>query len=111
MQTKPLQNDQEIAEFMLETDEELSDLSDLDFEDIMDATYVSSYEEFLSNMTYHHNQILILLAFLHQRNIVDQDKIMLKRLRKVQMNTVNYVGHWLNLLSPWEYIYLMNNQL
>ena len=40
MQTKPLRNDQEIAEFMLETDEELSDLSDLDFEDIMDATYV-----------------------------------------------------------------------
>ena len=89
MQTKPLRNDQEIAEFMLETDE-----------DIMDATYVSSYEEFLSNMAYHHNQILILLAFLHQRNIADQDKIMLKRLRKVQMNTMNYVGHRLNLLSP-----------
>ena len=46
MRTKLLQNDQEIVEFMLETDGELSDLSDSDFEDIMDATDVSSDEKF-----------------------------------------------------------------
>ena len=50
MQTKPLQNYEEIVEFMLETDDELSDLSDSDFEDIMNATDVSSDEELLSDM-------------------------------------------------------------
>ena len=47
MRTKPLRNDKEIVEFMLETDSELSDLSDSDFKDIMDATDVLSDEEFL----------------------------------------------------------------
>ena len=50
MRTKSLQNDQEIVEFMLETDDQLSELSDQDFEDIMDATDVSSDEEFPSDM-------------------------------------------------------------
>ena len=50
MQIKPLQNYEEIVEFMLETDDELSDLSDSDFEDIMDVTDVSSDEELLSDM-------------------------------------------------------------
>ena len=50
MPTKPLRNVQEIVEFMLETDDELSDLSDWDFGDIMDATGVSSEEEFSSVM-------------------------------------------------------------
>ena len=46
MRTKPLQNDQEIVEFMLETDSELSDFSDSDFKSIMDATDVLSDEKF-----------------------------------------------------------------
>ena len=46
MRTKPLRNDQEIVEFMLETDSQLSDLNDSDFKDIMDATDVLSDEEF-----------------------------------------------------------------
>ena len=50
METKPLRNDQEIVEFMLETDDELSDLSDSDFEDIVDATDALSDEEFSSHM-------------------------------------------------------------
>ena len=50
MQTKPLQNDLEIVEFVLETDDELLDLSDSDFKDVMDATDVSSEEEFSSDM-------------------------------------------------------------
>ena len=41
MQTKPLQNDQDINGFTLETDDNLLDLSDSDFKDIMDATDVS----------------------------------------------------------------------
>ena len=41
MQTKPLQNDQDINEFTSETDDKLLDLSDSDFKDIMDATDVS----------------------------------------------------------------------
>ena len=45
MTTKPLQNDQEIVEFILETNDELSDLRDSDFEDIMDVTDVLSSEE------------------------------------------------------------------
>ena len=53
MRTKPLRNDQEIIEFMLETDDEPSDLSDSDFEDVMDATDVSSDEEFSSDMNDH----------------------------------------------------------
>ena len=99
MQTKPLRNDQEIIEFMSETDDELSDLSDSDFEDIMDATDVSSDEEFLSDMN-DHNKILIYCWLLYQRNVLDQDQITLKKLRKVQINTKNYVAHRLNLLSP-----------
>ena len=47
IQTKPLQNDQEITEFTLETDNKLSDLGDSDFEDIVDATDVSSDEIFV----------------------------------------------------------------
>ena len=47
MRTKPVRNDQEIVERMLETESELSDLSDSDFKDIMDATDVLSDEEFL----------------------------------------------------------------
>ena len=50
MRTKPLRNDEDIVEFMLETDDELSDLSDSDFEDIMKATDVSSDEALLSDM-------------------------------------------------------------
>ena len=50
MRTRPLRNDQEIVEFILETDDELSNLSDSDFEDIMDAIDVSSDEEFSSDM-------------------------------------------------------------
>ena len=46
MRTKPLWNDQEIVEFMLETDSQLSDLNDSDFKDIMDTTDVLSDEEF-----------------------------------------------------------------
>ena len=45
MTTKPLQNDQEIVEFILETNDELSDLRDSDFEDIMGVTDVLSSEE------------------------------------------------------------------
>ena len=45
--TKPLRNDQEITEFTLETDNKLSDLGDSDFEDIVDATDVSSDEIFV----------------------------------------------------------------
>ena len=41
MQTKHLQNDQDINEFTSETDDKLLDLSDSDFKDIMDATDVS----------------------------------------------------------------------
>ena len=99
MQAKPLRNDQEIIEFMSETDDELSDLSESDFEDIMDATDVSSNEEFLSDMN-DHNKILIYCWLLYQRNVLDQDQITLKKLRKVQINTKNYVAHRLNLLSP-----------
>ena len=47
---KTSENYEEIVEFMLETDDELSDLSDSDFEDIMNATDVSSDEELLSDM-------------------------------------------------------------
>ena len=47
MRTKPVRNDQEIVECMLETESDLSDLSDSDFKDIMDATDVLSDEEFL----------------------------------------------------------------
>ena len=50
MRTKPLRNDEVIVEFMLETDDELWDLSDLDFKDIMNATDVSSDEKLLSHM-------------------------------------------------------------
>ena len=50
MRTKPLRNEKEIVEFLLETDDELSDLSDSDFEDIMDATDKSSDERFSSYM-------------------------------------------------------------
>ena len=57
-----------------------------------------------------HNQILMLLALLHQRNVLDQDQIMLKKLRKVQINTMNYIGHRLSLLSQWEDIYLFDGQ-
>ena len=110
MQTKPLRNDQEIIEFMSETDDELSDLSDSDFEDIMDATDVSSDEEFLSDMN-DHNKILIYCWLLYQRNVLDQDQITLKKLRKVQINTKNYVAHRLNLRSPWEDIYLTDSHV
>ena len=58
----------------------------------------------------YHNQILMLLALLHQRNVLDQDQIMLKKLRKVQINTMNYIGHRLSLLSQWEDIYLFDGQ-
>ena len=98
MRTKSLRNNQEIVEFMLEADDELADLSDSDFEDIVDATYVSSEKN--CRMRNHHNQILILLALLHQRNVLEQDQIMLKKLRKVQINTINLAGNRLNLLSP-----------
>ena len=50
MRTKPLRNDEVIVEFMLETDDELWDLSDLDFKDIMNATDVLSDEKLLSHM-------------------------------------------------------------
>ena len=50
MRTKHLRNEKDIVEFLLETDDELSDLSDSDFEDIMDAIDVSSDEEFLSDI-------------------------------------------------------------
>ena len=110
MQTKPLRNDQEIIEFMSETDDELSDLSDSDFEDIMDATDVSSDEEFLSDMN-DHNKILIYCWLLYQKNVLDQDQITLKKLRKVQINTKNYVAHRLNLRSPWEDIYLTDSHV
>ena len=63
MQTKPLRNDQEIIEFMSETDDELSDLSDSDFEDIINVTDVSSDEEFSSDMN-DHSKILIYCRLL-----------------------------------------------
>ena len=44
-----MRNDQEIVEFILETDDELSDLRDSGFKDIMEATDVWSDEEFLSD--------------------------------------------------------------
>ena len=47
IRTKPLRNDQEITEFTLETDNKLSDLGGSDFEDIVDATDVSSDEIFV----------------------------------------------------------------
>ena len=50
MRVKPLQNDQETVEFTLGTDDELSDLSDLEIKGIMDATDVSPDEEFFSDM-------------------------------------------------------------
>ena len=56
MRTKPLRNDEEIVEFMLETDYELSDLSESDFEDIMNATDVSSDEELLSDINENLNE-------------------------------------------------------
>ena len=36
---------------------------------------------------------------------------MLKKLRKVQINTKNYVAHRLNLRSPWEDIYLTDSHV
>ena len=50
MRTKPLQNDEEIVEFMSETDYDPSYSSDSDFEDIMNTTGVSSDEELLPDM-------------------------------------------------------------
>ena len=62
--------------------DELSDLSDSDFEYITDATDASSEGEFSSdmneNLKSHDNQILILLALRHQGNVLNQDQIMLK---------------------------------
>ena len=56
MGTKPLRNDEKIVEFMLETDYELSDLSESDFEDIMNATDVSSDKELLSDINENLNE-------------------------------------------------------
>ena len=41
---------------MLETGDELSDLSDSDFENVMDATDVSSDEEFSSDINENHEE-------------------------------------------------------
>ena len=70
----------------------------------MDDTDVSSEEKFwqiwMKISKNQQNQTLIVLALLYQRNVLDLNQIMLKKLGKVQINTVNYVGHRLNLLSP-----------
>ena len=75
---------------MSETNDEL-DLNDSDVEDIMDATDVSSDEEFSDKEPPQPH--LVLLALLHQRNILGQGQIMLKKLRKIQINTKNYAAH------------------
>ena len=60
---------------MLETDDELSGLSDWDFEDIMNTTGVSPEEEFSSdineNLEDQPQPVLTLFTLLHQRNVPD----------------------------------------